>query len=146
MLSTYPQASRSGEAAWDESIRGLMAGLTAAPESSKRTNLAGIDLVSLRLVALCAETQSLSMAARYLNMSLSCASHRLSHLEQLFRTRFFDRGYQGLRLTGAGRMFVLHIRVSLDIIRSCRDRIDLLPAEAANRISGNSEIAMGVEK
>lgn len=67
------------EAASSEVIWAVLSDVAKAkPESSKRMNLAGIDLVSLRLVVLCAETQSLSAAARCLNMSVSCASHRLN--------------------------------------------------------------------
>ena len=46
------------------------------------TNLARYDLVSIRLAVVCAETGSLSEAARLLHMSLSGASHRLSSLEE----------------------------------------------------------------
>lgn len=60
-----------------------------AGESAERMNLAGMDFVSLRLVVLCAELGSLSIAAKHANMSLSCASHRLSTAEEVFGARLF---------------------------------------------------------
>ena len=53
--------------------------------------LARFDLVSLRLVVLCAELGSLSAAARCAHLSVSGASSRLSRLEQTFGTALFRR-------------------------------------------------------
>ena len=90
----------------------------AMGESGERMNLAGIDFVSLRLVVLCAEHGSLSIAARHAHMSLSCASHRLSTAEEVFGARLFDRDHRGLHLTHAGAAFLTHARAILDILRS----------------------------
>lgn len=89
-----------------------------AAESSERMNLAGIDFVSLRLVVLCAELGSLSIAAKHAHMSLSCASHRLSTAEAVFGASLFERDHRGLHPTHAGAVFVTHARAILDILRS----------------------------
>lgn len=90
----------------------------APGESAEHMNLAGIDFVSLRLVVLCAECGSLSVAAKHAHMSLSCASHRLSTAEEVFGARLFERDYRGLQPTQAGAVFVSHARASLNILRS----------------------------
>ena len=90
-------------------------------------NLAGIDLVSMRLVVHCAELGSLSAAARQGNMSLSCASHRLSNLEGFFRTRFFQRDYRGLQLMHAGKVFVTHANSVLHALHLLSNQLASLP-------------------
>lgn len=87
---------------------GISAPGIAAPRCS--INLAGIDFVSVRLVVLCADLGSLSAAARRAHLSLSSASHRLSHLEDFFGARLFERDYRGLHATEAGTVFVAHGR------------------------------------
>lgn len=79
-------------------------------------NLAGVDLVSIRLVVLCAELGSLHAAAKQGNLSLSSASHRLTNLEALLRTRLFQRDHRGLQLTESGAVFVVHARTVLQAL------------------------------
>lgn len=67
-------------------------------------NLARVDLVSLRLVACCVETGSLSRACREIHLSLSGASHRLGSLEDALGVRLFVRCRRGLEPTRAGRL------------------------------------------
>lgn len=86
-------------------------------------NFAGIDVVSIRLVAVCAELGSLSAAALHANMSLSCASHRLTTVESRFGTRFFVRDHRGLHLTRSGAIFVEHANAVLDSLRRLRDQL-----------------------
>lgn len=97
-------------------------------ESAERMNLAGIDFVSLRLVVLCAESGSLSTAAKHAHMSLSCASHRLSTAEEVFGARLFQRDHRGLHLTHAGAIFVAHARTILSIMRSGLRQLRAAPA------------------
>lgn len=73
-----------------------------ARESSMGTNPARYDLVSIRLAVVCAETGSLSEAARLLHMSLSGASHRLSSLEEALGEALFRRKWRTLVPTAAG--------------------------------------------
>lgn len=102
----------------------------AAPaESAERMNLAGIDFVSLRLVVLCAELGSLSIAAKHAHMSLSCASHRLSTTEQLFGARLFERDHRGLHPTHGGAIFVTHARAILRMLRDGLQQLRCLPAQ-----------------
>lgn len=100
----------------------------ARAESSERMNLGGIDFVSLRLVVLCAELGSLSIAARHAHMSLSCASHRLSTAEEVFGARLFERDHRGLHPTHAGSVFVTHARAILAILRSGLRHVRSAPA------------------
>lgn len=94
-------------------------------------NASGLDLSSMRLALLCAELGSLSRAAKCANMSLSCASHRLSTLEELLRTRLFVRRYQGLAVTEAGAVVVAHARDMLDALCSMRIQLERLPQSNA---------------
>lgn len=84
------------------------------PESPHMsTNIARMDLVSIRLAVLCADTGSLSAAARRAHCSISTASERLSGLESALGSLLFVRDHRGLRLTAAGSVFVPHARVLL---------------------------------
>lgn len=78
-------------------------------------NLARLDLVSIRLVLLCAQHGSLSHAAPYANLSLTGASHRLAALEDRLGTKLFDRGHRGLRLTASGSTFLSYARPLVDL-------------------------------
>jgi molybdenum-dependent DNA-binding transcriptional regulator ModE len=95
----------------------------AATASTRWLNLAGIDLVSIRLVILCADCGSLSAASKQGNMSLPTASHRLSSLEEYFRVRLFERNHRGLQLTPAGVVFVSDARILLQILHRLSDRL-----------------------
>jgi molybdenum-dependent DNA-binding transcriptional regulator ModE len=112
-------------------------------------NLAGIDLVSIRLVVLCAECGSLSSAARLGNMSLSAASHRLTNLEIFFKTRLFDRDHRGLQITKAGSVFVMHAQAVLQTLHGLNKQLLSMagqePAGEAASVA-NFQIAGGLEK
>ena len=71
------------------------------------------DLDDLRLVALVAETGSLSAAARRMHRSLAAVSTRVHNLEERGGMRFFDRGARGLRATPAGEALIHHSRTML---------------------------------
>jgi len=86
-----------------------------------RFNLARFDLVSIRLAVYCAETGSLSAAARRSHMSLSRASHRLSALESSVGVQLFDRHCHGLRTTSAGEVFVSHGRMLMLVMERLCD-------------------------
>jgi hypothetical protein len=103
-------------------------------EGPQYMNFAGIDVVSIRLVVVCAELGSLSAAALHANISLSCASHRLSTVENRFGTRFFVRDHRGLHLTRSGVIFVDHANAVLDSLRRMRDQ--LAASECAVEIVG----------
>lgn len=95
-------------------------------------NLARFDLVSIRLVVLCAQTGSLSSACRAAYLSKSSASERLSSLEEVFGARLFVRGHRGLQLTTAGRLFTEHGAAILrEIDQLTRQLTELAPASTA---------------
>lgn len=94
-----------------------------APQIDHRFNLARFDLVSIRLAVYCAETGSLSAAARRANMSLSRASYRLTALECSFGTRLFERHCHGLHATDAGSVFVEHGRALLHTVNKLYDEL-----------------------
>ena len=81
-------------------------------------NLARIDLTSIRLVVLCAETGSLSAAARLAHLSISGASHRLSLLEESLGTTLFERHRRGLRPTRGGQMVASNGRLMLSLLEN----------------------------
>jgi DNA-binding transcriptional LysR family regulator len=64
-------------------------------------NLARLDLVSVRLAVACAQTGSLTAAARECNLALAAASRRLKELELALGVRLFERRSSGLIPTTA---------------------------------------------
>ena len=71
-------------------------------------NLARFDLVSVRLAVACAQTGSLTAAARDSHLALAAASRRLRELESALGETLFERHARGLLPTAAGRVFVKH--------------------------------------
>jgi DNA-binding transcriptional LysR family regulator len=71
-------------------------------------NLARFDLVSIRLAVACAQTGSLTAAARGSHLALAAASRRLRELENALGETLFERHPRGLATTAAGRVFVKH--------------------------------------
>lgn len=77
-------------------------------------NLARFDFVSIRLAVLCAQTGSLTAAARDCNLVLPAASRRVRDLEAAIGEPLFERHSRGLTPTPAGRAFVKH---GLDLLQ-----------------------------
>ncbi len=71
-------------------------------------NLARFDFVSIRLAVACAQTGSLTSAARTCNLVLPAASRRIRELEAALGDTLFERHSRGLAPTAAGRAFVRH--------------------------------------
>jgi len=71
-------------------------------------NLARFDLVSIRLAVACAQTGSLTAAARESHLALAAASRRIRELEDALGAVLFERHARGLLVTAAGRLFVKH--------------------------------------
>ena len=71
-------------------------------------NLARFDLVSIRLAVACAQTGSLTAAARTAHLALAAASRRIRELEAALGDTLFERHARGLLPTAAGRVFVRH--------------------------------------
>jgi DNA-binding transcriptional LysR family regulator len=71
-------------------------------------NLARFDFVSIRLAVACAQTGSLTSAARTCNLVLPAASRRIRELESAVGDTLFERHSRGLVPTAAGRAFVRH--------------------------------------
>lgn len=69
-------------------------------------NLARFNFVSIRLAVLCAQTGSLTTAARQCNLVLPAASRRIRELETALGVQLFERHSRGLALTAAGRVFM----------------------------------------
>ncbi|MDP2257889.1 MAG: LysR family transcriptional regulator [Polaromonas sp.] len=71
-------------------------------------NLARFDLVSIRLAVACAQTGSLTAAAREGHLALAASSRRIRELEDALGEALFERHARGLTPTAAGRVFVKH--------------------------------------
>jgi DNA-binding transcriptional LysR family regulator len=71
-------------------------------------NLAKFDLVSIRLAVYCAQTGSLTAAARDSHLALGAASRRIRELENALGDTLFKRHARGLVPTSAGRVFLKH--------------------------------------
>lgn len=78
------------------------------PVPAPRYNLARFDFVSIRLAVACAQTGSLTSAARSCNLVIAAASRRIKELEDALGDPLFERRPRGLVPTAAGRAFVRH--------------------------------------
>ena len=96
-----------------------------------RYNLARFDLVSIRLAVDCAQTGSLTAAARGAHLALGAASRRIRELEGALGDTLFDRHARGLQPTAAGRVFVKH---GLTLLQT----MDQLGAELADLRRGTA--------
>lgn len=94
-------------------------------------NLARFDLVSIRLAVACAQTGSLTAAARESHLALAAASRRIRDLEISLGGPLFERHPRGLALTGAGKVFTKH---GLALLQS----MELLNTELADLRQGLS--------
>lgn len=86
-------------------------------------NIARYDLVSIRLVVLCADTGSLSAASKKAHCSISAGSQRLSALEHTVGTALFVRDHRGMHLTATGQLFVQHARIILDTLEELNRQV-----------------------
>jgi len=77
-------------------------------------NLLQLDLASLRLLVLAANSQNLTKAADGAHMTVSAASKRLAELERVTDCTLFIRLPRGLQLTPAGRGLAEHARLILE--------------------------------
>jgi DNA-binding transcriptional LysR family regulator len=73
---------------------------------NEKINLARVDLTSMRLVVLCAELGSLTLAAPHAFLSVSGASHRLQQFEDMLDAPVFTRHRRGLLLTHLGEQVI----------------------------------------
>jgi DNA-binding transcriptional LysR family regulator len=101
----------------------------------QRYNLARFDLVSIRLVALCAQRGSLSAAARELHLAIAAASRRIKELEDALRTTLFDRHARGITPTAAGLVFVKHALQLLSTMEHLGDELTDLSTGVGQHIS-----------
>ena len=101
----------------------LLRSCNAAQGRRGTVNLARIDLASIRLVVLCAETGSLSAAARLAHLSVSGASHKLSFLEESLGAKLFERHRRGLRPTRGGQMVASNGRLMLGLLEHLVDSL-----------------------
>ena len=67
-------------------------------------------LEAMSIVLAAAETGSLSAAARHLNTPSATASRKIAELEELLRTKLFDRSARRLALTDAGLSYVAALK------------------------------------
>lgn len=77
-------------------------------------NLLQLDMASLRLLVLAAQTQNLTKAADSAHMTVSAASKRLAELERVTECTLFIRLPRGLQLTPAGRGLSEHAKHILE--------------------------------
>lgn len=71
-----------------------------------KLNLSRFDFISVRLAVVCAQTGSLTIAARQCHLVLPAASRRIKDLEAAIGVQLFERHSRGLNVTPAGRVFM----------------------------------------
>jgi len=79
-------------------------------------NLLHVDLATLHLLVLAAETLNLTQASAKANMTVSTASKRLAELERITDCTLFVRLPRGIELTAAGRGIADHARHILECV------------------------------
>ncbi|MDO9112899.1 MAG: LysR family transcriptional regulator [Polaromonas sp.] len=97
-------------------------------------NLARFDLVSIRLAVACAQTGSLTAAARDSHLALAAASRRIRELEGALGDALFERHARGLLPTAAGRVFVKHGLTLLQTMEHLGGELDDLRQGIARHI------------
>ncbi len=126
-----------------------------------------IDLLSLRLLVVAADTSNLTKAADQTNMSVSAASKRLAELERTTQCALFVRLPRGLALTAAGQGIAEHARFILEgVQRMACDASDFavgvrghvrlfantsaviqfLPSDLATFLAANPNVRIGLEE
>ncbi len=93
---------------------------------SNSVNIARIDLISIHLVVLCADSGSLGAAAKVAHMSKSAASQRLASLESALGTPLFHRDPRGLQPTQAGVDFTHRGRTILNEVRQLSNHLSTM--------------------
>ncbi len=101
-----------------------------------RYNLARFDFVSIRLAVSCAQTGSLTSAARECNLVLPAASRRIRELEEALGQSLFERHSRGLSTTAAGRIFM---RRGLSLLQEMDQLIEEL-ADAEQGIARHVQV------
>jgi DNA-binding transcriptional LysR family regulator len=130
-------------------------------------NLLQLDLASLRLLVLAAETENLTQAANSAHMTVSAASKRLAELERVTHCTLFTRVPRGLQLTPAGRGLAEHARTLLDVAQQMAHDandyakgmrghvrlfantsavIQFLPADLASFLAANPHVRIELEE
>ncbi|MDB5743944.1 MAG: LysR family transcriptional regulator [Polaromonas sp.] len=97
-------------------------------------NLARFDMVSIRLAVACAQSGSLTAAARNSHLALAAASRRIRDLEHALGVPLFERHSRGLSPTGAGRVFVKHGLTLLQTMHQLGDELADLQRGIARHI------------
>lgn len=87
-------------------------------------NLARFDFVSIRLAVLCAQTGSMTAAARDCSLVLPAASRRIRDLESTIGEPLFERHSRGLKPTTAGKAFAKHGLVLLQGMDKLMEDLD----------------------
>src|SRR5258708_30832968 len=73
-----------------------------------------MDILDLRYVSVAAEALNISRAAETLGLNASTISRRITRLEDELGVTLFERGHNGIRLTDAGKLVMIHVQRALD--------------------------------
>ena len=98
------------------------------------SHLIRFDLVTIRLALACAQSGSLSQAAREVHLAVAAASRRLREFEEALGSPLFERHARGLTLTPAGRVFVRHGLALMQSMSQLGDEISDLQQGVARHI------------
>lgn len=100
----------------------------------KLSHLNRFDLVTLRLALACAQSGSLSQAAREVHLAVAAASRRLREFEDALGSPLFQRHARGLTPTAAGHVFVRHGLALMQTMSQLGDEITDLQQGVARHI------------
>lgn len=130
-------------------------------------NLLQLDLISLRLLVLTADSENLTKAAESAHMTVSAASKRLAEMERVTDCTLFVRLARGLQLTPAGRGLAEHARHILEgaqrmahdasdyasgvrghvrLFANTSAIIQFLPDDLATFLTANPHVRIGLEE
>ncbi|MDQ0703984.1 DNA-binding transcriptional LysR family regulator [Pseudomonas sp. W3I7] len=74
-------------------------------------NPSNLDLLTLRIFVLTAQSKSLTITAERVHMTLSAVSRRLTDLEQVIGMPLFERRHRAMELTAAGDALLGHAQL-----------------------------------
>jgi DNA-binding transcriptional LysR family regulator len=97
--------------------------LQRPPEPAPRRDGHSIDLQQLRYFVAIAEEEHFGRAGKRLRVAQPALSRRMQKLEEELRVQLFDRLPRGIRLTDAGRAFLVDVREVLDSVDRAVQRV-----------------------
>lgn len=95
------------------------------------------DLNQIQIFNQVAHYLSFTKAARALNLEKSTVSNKISQLEAHLRVRLFERTTRSVRLTEAGKLYLIHCQLALNELKTGEELMSQLNQEVVGKLRVN---------